>query len=368
MAAVVGDRRPGGQRDNATVEAKYELVGSRTSYFTQKMQAALQWYFPKDHVFVVKSADLRENIEKRSGTHQVPVLITPENWCIADSTPLLTLLDARLPERKFYPNGLVGLLTAVMEEYFDEWSARWCIETRWMTGDETSLMASGAMIKEQGLSPEQGSKQQQTTIAWGRRAARAIGVASEIQKREAEAELVRIFGKFEEHLAAGNNFTFGQVPTAVDTVMMGGLRAHFLHDEPYPKALLKGLDRVHKWTDSLMSTTIDASGKATSGLTAENLPPYVQLILTEMGGGFKNFVLGNATAYKEGKKAFVVNVYGEEVSYLFRPYVEKSRRMLIQKLNAHLATCSTQEKADFTKIMETYKLSDLYGPQLASSL
>jgi len=35
-------------------------------------------------------------------------MITPENWCIADSTPLLTLLDARMAEPSFYPAGGVG--------------------------------------------------------------------------------------------------------------------------------------------------------------------------------------------------------------------------------------------------------------------
>ena len=73
---------------------------------------------------MVKGPENTKTVEIRSGTHQIPVLITPENWCIADSTPMLTLLDARLPHPRYYPAGIVGALTAVLEEYFDEWSGK----------------------------------------------------------------------------------------------------------------------------------------------------------------------------------------------------------------------------------------------------
>ena len=46
-------------------------------------------------------------------------------------------------------------------------------------------------------------------------------------------------------------------------------------------------------------------------------------------GAFKEFVLGMITASEHGKKAVVVTTYGEEVSYLFRPYTVKSRHMLV---------------------------------------
>jgi len=44
--------------------------------------------------------------------------------------------------------------------------------------------------------------------------------------------------------------------------------------------------------------------------------------------------VGNQQALAKGDKAFVIPMYGEGVSYLARPYIEKSRRMLA----AHIAT------------------------------
>jgi hypothetical protein len=65
----------------------YTVYGSDFSYFTRKLEAAMIFYGA--HFEMLPKPP---EAEARSGTHQVPVLHTPENWMIADSTPLLHLL------------------------------------------------------------------------------------------------------------------------------------------------------------------------------------------------------------------------------------------------------------------------------------
>jgi hypothetical protein len=50
------------------------------------------------------------------------------------------------------------------------------------------------------------------------------------------------------------------------------------------------------------------------------------------------------------------------VSYLCRPYVEKSRRMLVEKLSILGSRCSADEAAEFAKVLGASKLGDIYGP------
>ena len=104
----------------------------------------------------------------------------------------------------------------------------------------------------------------------------------------------------------------------------------------------------------------------TAPISADNLSPFVQLVLKEMGGPFKRFVQGNGAALAKGDKAFVIDAYGEDVSYLCRPYVEQSRRMLIEKLRVHGARCSADESAEFAKILGAAGLGDVYGGPAAS--
>ncbi|MEL6545994.1 MAG: hypothetical protein AAFQ82_15290, partial [Myxococcota bacterium] len=83
-------------------------------YFTHKLMAALRFY-GADWRFTKKSKINAEEVRIRSGTHQIPVLHTPENWMIADTTPILHMLDGRFPERRMFPEGALGVLAQIVE-------------------------------------------------------------------------------------------------------------------------------------------------------------------------------------------------------------------------------------------------------------
>jgi len=99
----------------------YIVYGGLLSYFTMKLRAAMDFY-GAPYEFRSKSADLREELEYRSGTHQVPVLRTPENWLIADTTPIMDLMDQRFPAGRMFPEGPVGVLVHVVEEMTNTYS------------------------------------------------------------------------------------------------------------------------------------------------------------------------------------------------------------------------------------------------------
>ena len=83
---------------------RYIIYGGELSYFTRKLEAACIFY---GLAFGMRNKTLcaREIIEARSGTHQLPVLHTPENWMIGDTTPIMRLLDERYPARRMFPDG-----------------------------------------------------------------------------------------------------------------------------------------------------------------------------------------------------------------------------------------------------------------------
>ena len=87
----------------------YTVYGGELSLFTRKLEAAMIFY-GAEFELRPKNVDNRKEIEQRSGTHQVPVLHTPENWMIGDTTPLIQLLDSRFPNRRLLPEGPLGVL------------------------------------------------------------------------------------------------------------------------------------------------------------------------------------------------------------------------------------------------------------------
>lgn len=93
------------------METTYTVYGTRRSYFTMKLESAMSYYgVPWRHV--TKGPENSQLIETRSGTHQIPVLHTPENWMINDTTPIISMMDARYPLRRLVPTGPLAMLAA----------------------------------------------------------------------------------------------------------------------------------------------------------------------------------------------------------------------------------------------------------------
>lgn len=297
----------------------YTIFGGELSYFTRKLEAAMIFYNAQ---FVMKNKNEADsvNIELRSGTHQVPVLLTPENWMIGDTTPIMQLLDARFPERAMYPAGPLGILVQIVEEHFDEWVARTMVHYRWhypRSAEFASLkMANGN---------EEAAKRVRD---WGPRACRATGTDSDIQRNACEVEFQRILAAMETQLGL-TSYLLGDRPTAVDCVVLGSLWAH-INMDPDPKEMLQAYPGVLAWCEG------EAQMWDGQGVIAPfpESTGFARFILAEMQTTYQPYVLANRKAQAHQAKAFHADIYGEDVSFLSRPYPEKSRQMIVDKIDS----------------------------------
>jgi glutathione S-transferase len=291
----------------------YVLYGSRQSLFSRKLEAALQFY-GAPHEFVLKRgrADARE-IEQRAGTHQVPVLQTPENWMLADTTPILELLDGRFPDRRLFPPGALGVLAHLVEEFLDEWVARTMVHYRWRYPD-SALMASTAISGGDEAQAEQ-------LRGWGPRACRATGTELEVHQKAAEDEYLRLLVAADAQLAV-TRYLLGDRPSAADAAFLGGLRAHTLHD-PDPKRVVERFPRLVAWAEAAGDWNGLGEWEAFPNSTR-----FARHVLSELAQAYTPVLAANAAALAAGDKAFSVLTYGEPASYLARPYPERSRRMV----------------------------------------
>ncbi len=330
------------------MQREYVLYGGRLSYFSRKLEAALRFYAAPFR-FESKSPELREMIETRSGTHQVPVLLTPENWMIADTTPLIGLLDGRYPFRRLVPTGSLGVLVHLVEEVLDEWSARVMVHYRWHY-DESTRHAVQTMTGRE-LTLEEARESQ--IANWGRRACRATGTESEHQQKAAEEEYQRILGALESQLTA-TRYALGDRPTAVDAVLLGGLRAH-IDEDPTPKAMLHAYPGVIEWCENAADRW-DGTGEL---VAFPDSTPFARHVLQVAAHAYKPFLLGTSGALASGQKAFVATTYGEDVSYLARPYPEQSRQLILDRIRNQL---TGQERSEVARWLEERDLADCFLP------
>lgn len=313
----------------------YTIYGGELSYFSRKLEAAMIFYGAN---FQFKSKGEGENVELRSGTHQVPVLQTPENWMIGDTTPLLHMLDERFPSRRLFPEGSIGILVQVIEEYFDEWQARTMVHFRWHNPESAEF----ASMKMAG-----GNRDAAANVAgWGLRACRATGTESKIQQKAADDEYIRVLEAAESQLGE-TLWLLGNRPCAVDCIVLGGLRAHTNMD-PDPKKITANYPKVIAWAEG-GADSWDGSGELAP---FPNSTPFAQFVLGEMPGTYKPYVLGNKEVQEAGAKAFHAEIYGEDVSYLSRPYPEQSRQMVVDRIHNHLTTAEQGTVSSWLKSVD----------------
>lgn len=293
--------------------ASYVVYGGELSYFSRKLEAALIFY-GADFEFKNKNTHDPQLIEARSGTHQVPVLQTPENWLLGDTTPLLQMLDARFPQRQMFPTGPLGLLVHLIEDYFDEWVARTMVHYRWHY-PESAQFASTKMAEGNAEIAER-------VRNWGPKACRATGTDSPQQRQAAEAEYHRLLAAMEQQLGE-TLFLLGDKPCAVDCIVLGGIRAHTNMD-PDPKQQIQRYQRVLQWA-IVSADQWDGSGSLAA---FPESTPFAQMVLGELADTYQPYMIGHQAAVTAGAKAFNFDVYGESVSYLARPYPLQALQMM----------------------------------------
>ena len=325
-----------------TIESTYKIYGGELSYFTRKLEAAMIFYAAPFEMFD-KNEHNPQEIEARSQTHQVPVLLTPENWMIGDTTPLMHLLDDRFPARRMFPEGPLGILVQVVEEFFDEWVARTMVHYRWHY-PESAEFASLKMANGNSEIAER-------VRSWGPRACRATGTESEQQRRACEEEYRRMLVAAERQLK-DTAFLLGDRPTAVDAVVLGGIRAHTNMD-PVPRKMMADFPQVVEWAEKTADEWNGAGGLA----DFPESTAFARFVFDEMVSTYQPYVLGNRDAQAAGAKAFHATIYGEDVSYLSRPYPEQSRRMILARID----TLSAAEQSAVRAWLDRVKLSDCFG-------
>jgi hypothetical protein len=184
---------------------------------------------------------------------------------------------------------------------------------------------------------------------WGLRACRATGTEFEAQQVAAEREYMDILAALEMQLRS-TAYALGDRPSAVDAIILGGLWGHTNRD---PSPDLADFPRVLTWSSANDQPSPEWG----------NLPDFPDTtrfgdhMLALARSCYAPYILANAKALKDGAKAFVCDTYGEEVSYLCRPYPERSRQMIRHRVRHQL---SADERKQAQIWLEHYGLAECF--------
>jgi glutathione S-transferase len=106
----------------------YVFVGEEVSHFSGKLRPALRY---KELHYVERHADI-EDIHRRTGLRFIPILITPEDETLQDTSDILDELERRHPAPPLYPLTPVQRITdLIWELYADEFFPIVSMHYRW---------------------------------------------------------------------------------------------------------------------------------------------------------------------------------------------------------------------------------------------
>jgi len=232
----------------------YTMYGAEFSLYSGKLRAYLR---KKAIPFVEKSPSVltyRRFIEPRTGVRFVPVLQTPDDQVLQDTTAIIDALEPVFPEHGVYPETPRQRLAALLLElYGDEWLLIPAMHYRWsfpadnqpFIFDEFGTMGFPWFPKfiRRRLGRKLGGRFAGFLPTLGITEATAPAI-----ERSYQSLLAELDAHFAEHA-----FLLGARPSIGDFGLVGPLYAH-LYRDPYPGRLMRErAPNVAAWVERMVS-------------------------------------------------------------------------------------------------------------------
>jgi glutathione S-transferase len=294
------------------------LFGNELSPYSVKVRSYLRYkHIP--HVWIVRDATTADEFARHAKLPLIPLLVFPDGTSMQDSTPIIEHLEARHPEPSIHPpDPALAFLSALLEEYADEWGNKPMFHYRWFYEADCE---SGADRIARSMQPgiEGDALEQLRAAVRGRMVPRlALVGSSAATKDQIEGSFLRQLDLLEEHLAT-RPYVFGGRPAFGDFGLFAQL--YELSTDPTPGAIIRrGYPRVLGWIERMLQPSAEGPF-ATWDQLARTLTPFLR---DEVAGTFLPWSTANTTALAAGQKEFSLQIGGSPFTQEVQKYHAKS--------------------------------------------
>lgn len=236
-------------------ETPYRLYGGDISYYSGKVRAYLRHKRIPFEEYTATREIYKEIILPRVGWPVIPVVVTPDDQTLQDSSDIIDALEQRFPEPGIYPKGPCQKLAALLlEVYGDEWLKIPAMHYRWNHNTDWIIREFGRLSRPDA-SPEEQDEIGERTCRPFRGSLPALGV-SEATIPAIETSYQSLLRDLDAHLQE-HEFLFGSRPSIGDFGLIGPLYAHQYRD-PASGALMERIaPNVVAWVKRMMEPGTD---------------------------------------------------------------------------------------------------------------
>jgi glutathione S-transferase len=317
----------------------YRIFGSELSPYSVKVRSYFR-YKRIPHEWLIRSAATEGEFQRHAKLPLIPLVLTPDGTALQDSTPILEHLERIHPEPAIQPaDPALAFLSALIEEYADEWGNKPMFHYRWFYApDQDSAAERIARSMMPGVA-EDAVVSAIATIKTRMVPRLALVGSSAATKDVIEGSFHRQLGILERHLER-RPYLFGGRPTLADF----GLYAQLYQcaTDPTPGAIMRAqAPRTLAWVARMLEPRADGAFETWEALQ----PTLVSLLRDEIAAIFLPWSTANARALGAGERTFTVTLAGTPFTQETQKYHAKSLAVLRARY-AELRTRDTRDAID----------------------
>jgi glutathione S-transferase len=266
------------------------------------------------HEWVPRNASNVDEFRRHAKLPLIPLVLAPDGAALQDSTPILERMEAAFPEPSIQPDEpLAAFVSALLEEYADEWGNKAMFHYRWMyEPDQRSAAERLARENLPGADPETVARTADGVRA--RMVPRLSFVGSSPETGGTiEASFEREIALLEAHLAE-RPYLFGARPALADFGVFAQL--YECLTDPTPGASLRAkAPRTVGWIERMLAPKVESDFERWSALEPTLLP----FLRDEVGAIFLPWSEANRVALEAGSETLEVSLAG-------RPFRQKPQK------------------------------------------
>ena len=306
----------------------YRIYGSEMSPYSVKVRSYFR-YKALPHRWIIRNADTQADYQRYARIPIIPLVVTPQGEALQDSTPIIERLERDHPTSSVHPSEpLTVFLSALLEEFGDEWGNKWMFHFRWAR-EVDQVSSAGRIARSMMPAADEAMHAGLAAQVRARMVDRVWFVGSNDQTAaQIEASLHGAIELLDAHLAS-RPYLFGGRPSFADFGVWG--QFYEAWTDPTAGSLIEArghhlLDWIHRmlWPR--------AEGEFERW---ESLAPTLAPVLDRLVGRlFLPWTLANAEAVAAGREEFRVQLDGETWTQKPQKYHAKSLQVLRDKYAA----------------------------------
>ncbi len=314
----------------------YQIFGAEMSPYSVKVRAYAR-YKRLPHLWLSRGGEQGAQFTRHAKVPLVPLVVTPEDIGIQDSTPIIEALEAVHSEPSIHPQDpALSFISALIEELGDEWGNKWMFHYRWRREiDQRACSSRLALALKPGMNEaEQNAMAEQART---RMVSRVWFVgSSDANTPLIESSFQQALAQLDTHLAT-RPYLFGARPAFADFGLWGQI--YEMWTDPTAGALIEArAQHVLAWIHRMAWPNGYGPFEGWDTLEATLLP----IVRDWAGELFLPWSLANAAAVASNEEEFSVVLRGTE----WRQKPQKYHARSLEALRKKYASVNDQKMLD----------------------